>query len=116
MKEHSAHLSIFERVLGTKHRKYDNSNVTVQVATFEGTDASVVLLELHKDYGATLCMTLTGDEAEELGIFLISLGARISALNEANLLEMNSNIESGYKPRESFGSFRFGLREEKNAA
>jgi len=74
---------LFYRTLnGRKSRTEDNAFLSVSMGEFEGIDRRVLIFMLHAKSGATLQIGLLAHEAEELGMFLMSIGARTSALNE----------------------------------
>ncbi|SFD83989.1 hypothetical protein SAMN05428977_10013 [Nitrosomonas sp. Nm166] len=114
-KAHSINKSYFRRILGTKHSKSDNSMLEVEVGEFRDIDIGCILLTLQKSNGPALRLTLLGQEAQDLGLALLTLGAKLSALQEEDSLRSFPDREVG-KPSTSDGTFIFDCREIKDAS
>ena len=85
--KHSINESYFHRILGSKHRKHPNSFLKVALAESPGINVRFLVITVGKAGGPTLRMTLLGQEAQELGMTLVTLGAKASALQEADYLK-----------------------------
>lgn len=115
-KKHSVREFYYSRVLGTKRKKSPSSLLEVQV----GESASCpglpwVIITVRKSNGPALRLNLIGHEAQDLGIALMTLGAKLSALQEDNALMRFPEGEFG-KPTASEGSFHCDCREITDAS
>lgn len=119
MDGHSIDKSLFKRILnGTKRKKSDNSFISIEVGEFAVAENRCLLLRLHVADGATLKMGLLGHEAIELGGFLLELGAKVAALNEAGCRARYPQEDGDHwgKIIESDGVFRSVIGEVENGA
>lgn len=115
-KAHSINKSYFRRILSTSHRKSDDSILQVEIGQFRGIDmGGCLFLTLQKSSGPALRLTLLGHEAQDLGLALLTLGAKLSALQEEDSLRNFPDREFG-KPITSDGIFRLDLVEVDEAS
>lgn len=75
--------SNFIRILGgVRHKKSDNSFLQMTVETRDVFDFRLILMRLHQANLGVTQLQLLPQEALEIGMFLVTHGAKAQALNE----------------------------------
>lgn len=104
-KKHSVREFYYSRVLGTKRRKSPSSLLEVQVGESVSCPGFPwVIITVRKSNGPALRLSLIGHEAQDLGNALITLGAKLSALQEEDRLCViqRVNLVSQWYPKVHF--------------